>query len=106
MAQSHKVRPRATQPVGAESYYGRPILKEPTWTWEAPLYLFAWSVVGLAFEGLIGFGIYCGFRGLSIARATEQAPALPLAGIVVGFVDVVLWLGLTVNLLGILGVLR
>ena len=63
-------------------------------------------VVGLTFLGLIGFGIYCGFRGLSIARATQQAPALPLAGIVVGFVDVVLWLGLTLNLLGILGVLR
>ena len=63
-------------------------------------------LVGLAFEGLIGFGIFCGFRGLSIARATQQAAALPLAGIVVGFVDVVLWLGLTVNLLAVLGVLR
>ena len=46
MAQSHKVRSRATQPVGAESYYGRPILKEPTWTWEGPLYLFAGGVAG------------------------------------------------------------
>jgi formate-dependent nitrite reductase membrane component NrfD len=39
-------RRRATQPVGAESYYGRPILKEPTWTWEVPLYLFAGGVAG------------------------------------------------------------
>ena len=46
MAQSHKVRSRATQPVGAESYYGRPILKEPTWTWEVPLYLFAGGIAG------------------------------------------------------------
>ena len=46
MAQSHKVRSRATQPVGAESYYGRPILKEPTWTWEGPLYLFAGGIAG------------------------------------------------------------
>ena len=46
VAQSHKVRTRATQPVGAESYYGRPILKEPTWTWEVPLYLFAGGIAG------------------------------------------------------------
>ncbi len=46
MAQSHKVRSRATQPVGAESYYGRPILKEPTWTWEGPAYLFTGGVAG------------------------------------------------------------
>lgn len=37
---------RTTQPVGAESYYGRPILKEPTWTWEGPSYLFAGGVAG------------------------------------------------------------
>ena len=46
MAQSHKVRSRSTQPVGAESYYGRPILKEPTWTWEVPAYLFTGGVAG------------------------------------------------------------
>jgi formate-dependent nitrite reductase membrane component NrfD len=47
VAQSHKVlRSRSTQPVGAESYYGRPILKEPTWTWEVPAYLFAGGLAG------------------------------------------------------------
>jgi formate-dependent nitrite reductase membrane component NrfD len=46
VAQSHEVRSGATQPVGAESYYGRPILKEPTWTWEGPLYLFAGGIAG------------------------------------------------------------
>ena len=46
MARSHKVRSRTTLPVGAESYYGRPILKEPTWTWEGPSYLFAGGVAG------------------------------------------------------------
>jgi len=60
-------------------------------------------LVGGAFLLLIGFGIYCGFRGVSIARATQQAVALPLAGIVVGFVDLVLWLGLGINLMAILG---
>ncbi|HET9767043.1 MAG TPA: nitrite reductase, partial [Thermoanaerobaculia bacterium] len=24
----------------AAGYYGRPLLKEPTWTWEVPLYFF------------------------------------------------------------------
>jgi CBS domain containing-hemolysin-like protein len=60
-------------------------------------------LVGGAFLVLIGFGIFCGFRGLSVARTTRQAAALPLAGIVVGFLDLVLWLGLLINLLAILG---
>ena len=47
MARSHDVRrSRSTQPVGAESYYGRPILKEPTWTWEVPAYFFTGGVAG------------------------------------------------------------
>ena len=46
MGLSHKVRSRTTQPVGAESYYGRPILLAPTWTWEVPLYLFTGGVAG------------------------------------------------------------
>ncbi len=28
------------------SYYGRPVLKEPVWTWEVPLYLFAGGMAG------------------------------------------------------------
>jgi hypothetical protein len=39
-------RARSTQAVGAESYYGRPILEEPTWTWEVPAYLFAGGIAG------------------------------------------------------------
>jgi hypothetical protein len=31
-----------------DSYYGRPILKEPTWTWEIPWYLFAGGAAGAA----------------------------------------------------------
>jgi hypothetical protein len=60
-------------------------------------------VVGLSFLGLISFGIFCGFRGIGIARATQQAVALPLAGILVGFVVFVLWLAMGLNLLAILG---
>lgn len=29
-----------------QSYYGRPVLKEPTWTWEVPAYLFTGGVAG------------------------------------------------------------
>jgi Polysulphide reductase, NrfD len=29
-----------------DSYYGRPILKEPTWTWEIPTYLFCGGMSG------------------------------------------------------------
>ncbi len=61
-------------------------------------------VVGPLFLGLIGFGIYCGFRGLGIARATQQAVALPLAGILVGFVVFILWLALGIDLLAVLRV--
>jgi hypothetical protein len=30
----------------SESYYGRAIIKEPTWTWEVPWYLFAGGLAG------------------------------------------------------------
>ena len=29
-----------------QSYYGRPVLKEPTWTWEVPAYFFTGGVAG------------------------------------------------------------
>jgi formate-dependent nitrite reductase membrane component NrfD len=29
-----------------QSYYGRPVLKEPTWTWEVPTYFFTGGVAG------------------------------------------------------------
>jgi formate-dependent nitrite reductase membrane component NrfD len=31
---------------GFRSYYGRPVIKEPTWTWEIPTYLFTGGVAG------------------------------------------------------------
>jgi hypothetical protein len=30
----------------SDSYYGRPVIKEPTWTWEIPLYLFTGGLGG------------------------------------------------------------
>ena len=29
-----------------DSYYGRPILKQPTWTWEIPFYFFFGGMAG------------------------------------------------------------
>ncbi len=34
--------------VGAESYYNLPVLKEPTWTWEVPLYFFVGGIAGVS----------------------------------------------------------
>lgn len=31
---------------GLRSYYGRPVLKEPTWTWEVPTYFFTGGLAG------------------------------------------------------------
>jgi hypothetical protein len=33
---------------GSESYYGLPALKEPTWTWEVPLYFFFGGIAGVS----------------------------------------------------------
>jgi hypothetical protein len=36
------------------SYYGRPILKEPVWTWEAPWYLFSGGLAGASSSLALG----------------------------------------------------
>jgi hypothetical protein len=42
-----------------DSYYGRPILKEPTWTWEIPCYFFCGGIAGAASP----FALACELRG-------------------------------------------
>jgi hypothetical protein len=61
-------------------------------------------VVGGTFVALQGFSVYAGFRGLSLARESNHPTALPLGGILVSGLDIILWIGLTANLLAILGV--
>jgi hypothetical protein len=39
---------QAPQPPEVPSYYGRPVIKEPAWTWEVPWYLFAGGLAGSA----------------------------------------------------------
>lgn len=63
-------------------------------------------LLGLAFLSLIGFGLFAGFRGLGLARKAGQPVALPLGGVLACGLDVVLWLGLTLNLMGILGLIQ
>jgi Polysulphide reductase, NrfD len=42
-----------------DSYYGRPILKQPTWTWEIPCYFFFGGMAGAAAP----FALACELRG-------------------------------------------
>lgn len=39
---------RSPKNDAAESYYNLPVLKEPTWTWEVPLYFFLGGVAGVS----------------------------------------------------------
>jgi hypothetical protein len=39
---------RAPRPPEVRSYYQRPVIKEPAWTWEVPWYLFAGGLAGSA----------------------------------------------------------
>jgi hypothetical protein len=43
----------------SDSYYGRPILKQPTWTWEIPCYFFLGGMAGAAAP----FALACELRG-------------------------------------------
>jgi formate-dependent nitrite reductase membrane component NrfD len=40
--------PAASVASATTGYYGRPLLKEPTWTWEVPLYFFVGGAAGAA----------------------------------------------------------
>jgi hypothetical protein len=42
-----------------DSYYGRPILKQPTWTWQVPFYFFFGGMAGAAAP----FALACELRG-------------------------------------------
>jgi hypothetical protein len=59
----------------SDSYYGRPILKEPTWTWEIPVYFFCGGTAGAAAP----FALVSELRGdRSLAR---RAWLVALAGV-------------------------
>jgi hypothetical protein len=60
-------------------------------------------MIGAAYLGLLGFGVYAAIRGLSLARSTRHPAALPLGGLLICGLDIILWIGLTANLCAILG---
>jgi Polysulphide reductase, NrfD len=68
----------------SESYYGRPILKEPTWTWEVPWYLFAGGLAGAsaplaAVAGMAGNDVLAQRAWLVSTAAVGVSPALLIA---------------------------
>jgi hypothetical protein len=64
--------------IGAEDYYNLPVLKEPTWTWEIPLYFFVGGIAGVSsvialaahlFHGdprMVRVALWMGFAGAAI----------------------------------------
>ncbi|MGZ4168518.1 MAG: NrfD/PsrC family molybdoenzyme membrane anchor subunit [Solirubrobacteraceae bacterium] len=66
------------------SYYGQPIIKEPTWTWEIPCYLFAGGLAGasagLAYLSELGGDSEAARRSWAVAMAGIAAsPPLLIA---------------------------
>src|SRR5246127_4376819 len=85
-ARTGTVQHRGVQPVGgpfpqpasAKSYNGNPVLKEPTWTWQVPLYFFVGGVAGISAliallahlshsAGLTRAGLWIGVAGALIS---------------------------------------
>jgi hypothetical protein len=85
-ARSEDARRSATLPSHAKvpapapdaSYYGNPVLKPPTWTWEVPLYLFLGGTAGAAAvvalvahvfgaEALIRAALWIAFAGAALS---------------------------------------
>ncbi len=65
-------------PVGEDgfrSYHGQPVLKEPVWTWEIPLYFFTGGMAGAS----SGLAFLAGVRGNEVLA--RRAWAAALAGI-------------------------
>jgi hypothetical protein len=73
---------------------------------EIPIARIAGPCMGLAFLSLIGFGLFAAFRGFGFARKTDQPLAFPIAGMLICGLDILMWIGLTVNLMGILGMIE
>lgn len=71
----------------ARSYYGHPVLKEPTWTWEVPWYLFAGGMAGAS----SAFSLAA--RLLGNEKASRAALYTAFAGAVVSPVLLIMDLG-------------
>ena len=58
------------------SYYGQPVIKEPTWTWEIPIYFFTGGLAG----GSAGMAALADLRGNDALARPLWAAALAAAG--------------------------
>jgi hypothetical protein len=67
----------ATQTAETDSYYGRPILKEPVWTWEIPVYFFVGGMAGAAAP----FAVLCELRGDEAAARRAWIVAMTGIGV-------------------------
>jgi formate-dependent nitrite reductase membrane component NrfD len=59
----------------SDSYYGRPVLKEPVWTWEIPAYFFVGGLAGAS------SALALGARLSGRARLARRLHAVALAGL-------------------------
>jgi hypothetical protein len=82
------------------TYYGRPVLKEPEWTWEVPWYLFAGGLAGVA-SMVVPLARARGDEALAV-----RAEALAAAGAVAGPALLVADLGRPARFLNMLRVFR
>ncbi|MGH2866740.1 MAG: NrfD/PsrC family molybdoenzyme membrane anchor subunit [Solirubrobacteraceae bacterium] len=90
----------ATQTSPTSSYYGRPILKEPVWTWEIPAYFFTGGLAGASAT----LGLMADVTGNeTLARSAWTAA---LAGVAVSPVFLISDLGRPERFLNMLRVLK
>lgn len=60
-----------------DSYYGQPVIKEPTWTWEIPMYFFTGGLAGAS----AGLGYLSDLKGDHVLARRAWAAALAGIGI-------------------------
>ena len=71
-APASRVRGSMVPEAEFRSYYGRPIIKEPAWTWEVPWYFFAGGLAGASASLGLGARLAGNHR---LARAGPSSPA-------------------------------
>ncbi len=90
----------ATQTAPTRSYYGRPILKEPVWTWEIPAYFFTGGLAGASAT----LGLMADVTGRE--RLAQSAWTAALAGVTVSPAFLISDLGRPERFLNMLRVFR
>jgi hypothetical protein len=85
-----------TEPQGASSYYGRPVIKAPVWTWEVPAYFFTGGLTGAS--ATLGLGAQLA----SNERLARSAWSMSMAGVAVSPVLLISDLGRPARFLNML----